>query len=118
MNGASNYPDCNQFPGCTDPNAKNYDPNAVGDDGSCTYENCDDEQKALDDAINARIAAKAAYEEAGRALYDCRYSINPITILTGCDEEQQRAQDAGQAYDDAIVAEDNARQALLSCENR
>ena len=23
--------------GCTDPNADNYDPNAVGDDGSCTY---------------------------------------------------------------------------------
>jgi hypothetical protein len=28
--------------GCTDPLADNYDPNAVADDGSCSYSNCQD----------------------------------------------------------------------------
>ena len=28
--------------GCTDPNADNYDANAIVDDGSCTYSNCTD----------------------------------------------------------------------------
>ena len=28
-------------PGCTDPNATNYDPSATVDDGSCTYVTCD-----------------------------------------------------------------------------
>jgi hypothetical protein len=28
--------------GCTDPNASNYDPNAIVDDGSCAYSNCTD----------------------------------------------------------------------------
>ncbi|MBL7942116.1 MAG: hypothetical protein JNM00_05090, partial [Flavobacteriales bacterium] len=32
---------CSPYPGCTDPEAVNYDENANIDDGSCVYEDCD-----------------------------------------------------------------------------
>lgn len=46
-NGASNYPTCddNIIPGCTDPKASNYNPNANVSDDSCEFYNCKNEEE-------------------------------------------------------------------------
>ena len=45
-------------PGCTDPNASNYDPNATTDDGSCTY--CD--QAVVNFSVDAGAVVSSSYD--------------------------------------------------------